>query len=475
MNAAEHELTSRLLWLCQLRWLAAASIIVLTLAAVYVLGIALPVSLLVLIGAIVAVYNVVLYTWTRSNTERSGVIPVRLGTWFAHLQIDLDFIALALVIHLTGGVESPLGAYLVFHMIIASTLLAPRAALAQATVASVLYAALVTLEARGLVSHYALGFMRPDFYTSAHVYLVVVVLMSVLYGAIYLAASIVQRLHEHEQELSDLTIRLQQEMQRTQQAYEQIQATQNMQVRYMRRVSHELRRPLAAASSLLTVILGGFSDAKPEAKTTQLPQRAVVRLQHGLDLVADLLLLSLTREAPLKEERSWLDLTQLVKQSADELADRAQQAGVTVNLDLDGRLEPIWAQASGLSTVLSNLIGNALKYTDTGGQVTVSADQDGQHTFITIADTGMGISAEDLPHIFEEFFRTQQVRNRNSAEGTGLGLSIVQSVVEAHDGHCEVESEPRQGTKFTIILPRGHTGMGDREEQYDKNPPEGAK
>ena len=460
MNAAEHELTSRLLWLCQLRWLAAAGIIVLTLAAVHVFGVPLPVSLLVLIGAIVAVYNVVVYRWTRSQIDRSGVIPLRLGTWLAHLQIDLDFVALVLVIHLTGGVESPLGAYLVFHMVIASTLLTPRAALAQATVASVLYAAVVTLEARGLVAHYALGFMRPDFYASAQAYLLVAALMSVLYGSIYLAASIVQRLHEHEQELSDLTTRLEQQVQRTQQAYEQIQVTQNMQVRYMRRVSHELRRPLAAAVSLLRVILGGFSDEKPEAQTTQLLRRAVARLQHGLDLVADLLFLSLTREAPLKEERSSLDLTQLVEQVAHKLTDSAQQSGVTLNFDLDGHLEPIWAQADGLSTALSNLISNALKYTDTGGQVTVSADQDRQHTYITVADTGMGISEEDLPRIFEEFFRTQEVRNRNSTEGTGLGLSIVQSVMEAHDGRCEVESEPGKGTKFTVILPRGYTEMG---------------
>ena len=474
MSTTEVDLTSRLLWLCRLRWLAAMSIIVLTLAAVYVLGFPLPVFHLTIVGAGVAVYNVVLYAWTRSEIRRSGVVPLRLATRLAHLHIDLDLGALILMIHLTGGVESPLGVYLVFHMIVASTLLSPRAALTQATIASVLYAAIVTLEARGLISHYALGFMPPDFYTSAQVCVLVVVLMSVLYGCIYTAGSIVRRLHERERELSDFAVRLEQEMHRTQQAYEQIQAVQKMQVRYMRRVSHELRRPLAAAVSLATVVLEGFSDAKPEAKTTQLLQRVVARLQHGLDLVGDLLQLSLAREAPLKEERSWVDLTQLIRQAADELTDRAQQAGVTLSLDLDRGLEPVFAQRQGLGAAMSNLIGNALKYTNSGGQVTVSARQDRQTTYITVADTGMGISTADLPHIFEEFYRTEEAGNRDS-EGTGLGLSIVESVIEAHEGRCEVESEPGKWTTFTIVLPQGDTEMAGGQEGHEETPCGGRK
>ena len=104
-------------------------------------------------------------------------------------------------------------------------------------------------------------------------------------------------------------------------------------------------------------------------------------------------------------------------------------------------------------TALSNLIGNALKYAETGGRVTVSTDQDRQHTSITVADTGIGISEQDMPHVFEEFFRSQEAREHRS-EGTGLGLSIVQSIVDAHDGRCEVESQPGKGTEFTVILPR---------------------
>jgi len=458
VEAAQRGLTKRLIWLCHLRWLAAAGIIALTVAAVYGLDFPLPLSQLLLVGAVVLVYNVFLYAWARSAIDSSGVIPRPLAVWIAHLQIDLDLIALAWVIHLTGGVESPLGAYLIFHMIIASTLLTPQAAVAQATFASALYAGVVGLEAWGLIAHYPLGFLRAEVYTSPQVYLLVLVLVSVLYGSIYLAISIVQRLHQRERELSELTSRLQQEMQRTQEAYEQIQAAQQMQLHYMHRVSHELRRPIAAAVSLTKVILEGFSDEKPEAKTTQLLQRAVRRLQQGLDLVADLLVLSQAREAPLKEPCSWVDVARLIEEIADELADRAQQAQVDLKLDLTEALEPICTRPEGLRTVLTNLLGNALKYTEAGGQVMVGAVQEAQCTRISVADTGTGIRPEDQDHIFEEFFRTPQARDRDP-EGTGLGLTIVQTIVSASGGQIQVESEPGEGTTFTVILPHRYPEM----------------
>lgn len=468
MQVAQRELTERLPWLCGLRWLAAAGIVTLTLGAAYVLHFPLPVTPLLVTGMVVAAYNLLLYAWIVALRQPTGLVPLRLGTALAHLQIMLDLVALTGVIHFTGGIESPLGGYLVFHMVIASTLLQPLAALGQALFASCLYGGLVFLEATGRLPHYSLGFAPPGFYRDPAVVWPTLALLSVLYGSIYLATSIVQRLRQRERQLSELTEQMEQEKARTEMAYEQTQAAQLMQLRYMYRVSHELRRPLSAAASLLKVILDGLVQEQPDARTTDMLRRAYSRLQQGLDLVVDLLALSQAREAPLREPRVWLDLTRLLEQAADEMADFSLQQGVTLELDLERHLGPVWAQPEGLTTVVRNLLANAIKYTPPGGRVVIRATQDGAATHLAISDTGIGIAPDDLPRIFEEFFRSPQAREY-AAPGTGLGLAIVKTIVEANGGEVRVSSRLGEGSTFEVILPHHYPEMDSEGDESSRS------
>ena len=458
MLVAQRDLTDRLFWLYRLRWLAASGIVGAALGAIHVLRFPLPLSPLLATGLIVAAYNALLLAWTRAARSPEGAVPWGSAYLLAHLQIVADLVALTAVIHFTGGVESPLGLYLVFHMVIASILLTPMAALFQAGVASVLYVGVVLLEAVAILPHYALGFAPAGFASSPLAVYPVLALLSALYVSIFLATNIVQRLRRRERELSDLTDRLEQEQTRTQAAYEQAQGAQLMQLRYMHRVSHELRRPLASAASLLKVLVEGYSDHPPDEQTAGMIQRALTRLQQGLDLVVDLLALSTAQEAPLREPRVWTDLGRLLEQVADEQVEAARQAEVTLTVDLEPHLGPIWAQPEGLVTVLRNLIGNALKYTPAGGQVTIAARQDERATCLTVSDTGIGIPGEELPRVFEEFFRSQPARQRDPG-GTGLGLAIVKSIVDAHGGEIQARRRPEGGTAFEAILPHRYPEM----------------
>jgi len=407
---------------------------------------------LVATGLVVAAYNVLFLAGTRAARGPDGTVSTSRAQLLAHLQISADLVALTGVIHLTGGAESPLGVFLVFHMIITSTLLPPAAAFFQATVASILYAGMVLLEAIGSLRHYALGFAPAYFHVSGQVIWPTVALLSALYVSIFLATSIVQQLRRRERELSELTERLEREQTRTQLAYEQTQAAQLMQTRYMHRVSHELRRPLSAAASLLKVLLDGYGDQPADEQTGQMLRRAVNRLQQALDLVVDLLTLSQAREAPLREPRVWTDLGRLVEQVEDEQAEAAHQAQVTLRLDLEDHLGPIWAQPEGLTTVLRNLTSNALKYTPAGGEVVVRVWQDEEATHLAVSDTGIGIPEEDLPRVFEEFFRSHEARERDPG-GTGLGLAIVKSIIDAHGGEITASRRPEGGTTFEVVLP----------------------
>ena len=451
MSPADQELTGRLRWLCRLRWLAASAIVALSLGARLLLGFPLFLPGLLALGVLVAMYNAILLLWMRASSQQ-GVLAPQEGKLLAHVQITLDLLALTAVIHYTGGVESPLGAYLVFHMIIASTLLSPLAAGAQATLASLLYGGLVFLEARGLLPHHSLGLFSGETYRGFSALLLALALISVLYAAIYLAGTIVQRLRQRESELSALTRRLAEQMTQAEASRQQVEEAQHMQLRYMYRVSHELRGPLSAAASLINVLAEGHAQAQPQEKTVEVLRRVSARLQQALDMVADLLVLSHDRQAPGEEQRTWVDLPTLMVQVADRLADRAAQARVTLKLVEAEGLGPLWAQREGLETALTNLAGNALKYTPPGGEVTLSALQDADNTRLIVTDNGMGIAEEDQPRIFEEFFRAPAARSRVT-EGTGLGLSIVQSIVEAHGGRCTVDSRPGEGSTFTLHLP----------------------
>jgi signal transduction histidine kinase len=404
------------------------------------------------IGLGVALYNLLILTGMRTALQPEGVVLPRTGNLIAHLQIGLDLVALTGVIHFTGGLESPLGPYLVFHMVIASTLLSAPAAAAQATLASALYGGLLLLEAHGILPHYSLGLFASDTYRSLWVYFLPLALISALYVSIYLAGTIVQKLRRHERELSALTQRLEDERERAEEARREVEAAQHMQLRYMYRVSHELRAPLSAAASLLNALTQGHAEGQPAERTAEVLRRVSTRLHQALDLVADLLTLSHAREAPREEQRSWVDIPTLLAQVVDRAADRAATAGIALKLAHAEEPVPIWAQREALETALANLVGNAIKYTEPGGEVTVTATQDAVGTHLAVRDTGIGIAPEDQARLFEEFFRAPAARAR-VAEGTGLGLSIVESLMQAQGGTCTIESRPGEGSTFTLHLP----------------------
>ena len=115
--------------------------------------------------------------------------------------------------------------------------------------------------------------------------------------------------------------------------------------------------------------------------------------------------------------------------------------------------ESISADADKLSQVFINLLSNALKYSNAGGAVTVTTRSSASSLTITVSDTGIGIAGEDLPNIFERFYRTDKSRARTTG-GSGIGLTIAKAIVEAHHGQITAQSEPGRGSEFTVTLPR---------------------
>jgi two-component system phosphate regulon sensor histidine kinase PhoR len=215
-------------------------------------------------------------------------------------------------------------------------------------------------------------------------------------------------------------------------------------------VSHELRTPLTSIKGFAETLLdGAMKDEETCRRFLTIIDSEADRL---VKLVDDLLDLSHLESKRATLELKPVDLTELVSQTVDKLRPLAEGAGLVLHQVVPGHFE-IAADPDRLEQVLTNLIDNAIKYTPPGGQVEVRIQPTDGEVEVSVADTGRGIRAEDLPHVFERFYRVDRSRTRGSG-GTGLGLAIAKHIVEAHGGRISVHSRLDEGTTFTFALPR---------------------
>jgi len=227
---------------------------------------------------------------------------------------------------------------------------------------------------------------------------------------------------------------------------ERLERAFEQQSRFVTDAAHELRTPLATLRANLEVIQqdpnATLSDYR---ETVQVLERALSRMEC---LVGDLLLLAKGEEEIQREATS---LGVILAEAVDEMKPLAQAHEVTLNLEVIGELV-VLADAPLLARAVGNLIENGIRYNHPGGSVTVLAHLEANGVVIQVKDTGVGISSEELPHIFERFYRVDRSRARYRG-GAGLGLSITARMVQLHAGHIQVESAPGVGSTFTIWLP----------------------
>jgi signal transduction histidine kinase len=167
--------------------------------------------------------------------------------------------------------------------------------------------------------------------------------------------------------------------------------------------------------------------------------------------IGDLLLVAGIAEGSLALRRSAVDITRLVREAVETAAPGASEKGIVLKASSEP-LHPVYADGPRLAQVLDNLISNAVKYTPAGGRVDVRSWVTDDWLSLSVTDTGLGMSRDELDSIFDPFFRTDDAKERG-IKGTGLGLVIVKAIVEGHGGGVHVTSEPGDGSVFTISLP----------------------
>jgi two-component system OmpR family sensor kinase/two-component system sensor histidine kinase BaeS len=213
-------------------------------------------------------------------------------------------------------------------------------------------------------------------------------------------------------------------------------------------VAHELRTPLSVIQGKIEGVLDGVYPATPEHLEPILEETKL--LAH---LVDDLRVLALAEAGQLSLNRQAVDVADLLRDAQVNFGPQADDRDITLALDLPSALPPVNADRRRVSQVVGNLLTNALRHTPQGGCVTLSAATDEDMVVVSVSDTGVGISTEDLSYIFERFWRGERSRSR-AGGGSGLGLAIAKQLVEMHGGSITVESAPGAGSTFRFTLPR---------------------
>jgi two-component system phosphate regulon sensor histidine kinase PhoR len=222
---------------------------------------------------------------------------------------------------------------------------------------------------------------------------------------------------------------------------------------FVANASHELQTPLTAIRGFAETLVA--NDLSREEVRAQLG--VILRNSERLEnLIRDMRELSRVESRRVPLQPGEVDVVKLTRALLADMEPRLRERSLTASVSDRGAVTA-WADRRAVDQVLSNLLDNALKYTDPGGRITVELEAQPDVVRVSVTDTGIGIPAEHRPRIFERFYRVDTTRSR-ALGGTGLGLSIVRHLVQAMGGEVYVESEPERGSTFRFTLPRADRG-----------------
>jgi signal transduction histidine kinase len=428
-------LGERLYLFSRLRFLAAAGILAGGPFARLVVGISgLNLYALSGLALFLAASNVAVFLVVRPyRGGHNGQSDQRRLVWVAHGSILLDYLVLTWAIWLVGGAGSPFRAFYLLHAILAAILLSRRAAYVLALVGYLCLAGLVLGEWSGILPTSAAVTARIDYPGMVTVLVVYGLLTSV---TTVLSTGIVRLLRENEQGLR--------------MARERLERLADMRRSFLHVVLHDVRGPVGTVVAMLEGLEGGIDGELASAQRQRIG-RARARLGSLLELLRGLRVLADLETESLDHLMAPVDVRSTVAATVDDHLDAAEQKGQRLRAELPADLPRVRGIERLLREALANYIGNAIKYTDVGGEIVVRASLPGTWVRIEVSDNGPGIAAEDQAELFHEFSRVG--KRRNKVAGLGLGLSIVRRIAEAHRGRAGVVSQVGQGSTFFLELP----------------------
>jgi len=445
-------LRERIQWLIQLRWALIVGVLMLVAVSNVLLPYSVPMPVLLRLLTGMAAYNVLFLWWAHRLARSEDPSQERQHLILANVQMVLDLLMLTALLHYTGGVENPFYIFYALHVTIASILLPHAFSFVYAGLATGLFSALVSAEYWQWIPHIHLeGFVSLQRYQRGiYVGAVLISFGITLFCVAYLASAIAETLRRREQELVESNASCELRTGELVTLNTRLAELDKARSQFIRLVTHELRAPVAAIQSYLRLILDGYV---PPEKQREIIEKSERRALEQLALIADLLDLARLQERRDEAKLELVDVAEVLRGVADLMQARAEDKDLLFSVEIEEGLPPVPANPEHVKQLWTNLISNAIKYTEPGGIVVVSLSQNPNYVVGVVRDTGIGLTAEQLVHLFEEFYRTEEAKAMER-QGTGLGLSIVKRIVESYGGRIWVESERGQGSKFSFALPK---------------------
>lgn len=443
----EEELIERGFWFITLRWITVAGICTTSLIACFILNIGLPLIPILIIAACILLFNFVCITYHHYIKCISYSQYIKSHQRFANLQIFTDWIALVLLVHYTGGIESPVIFYFIFHVIIAAILLSRKACYLQTSFAVLLIISLSILEYVSIIPHVQIKELFPNSIYDNSLYLLSALFFCItsLYVSAYLTTSIANQIRKREKEIVILKDNITD-------AYQALEKKDREKSEFTYKVTHELRAPLSAIQSLLKSIEEGYAGEISE-KAKELIIRSEKRTGFLLTLVKDLLdLVTGKIGKPRAHDSKSVDINEAVKRTLHLMQEKVKAKNIKLTVNTTEQPVCLNIIPDDLDIILTNLIDNAVKYTQKDGAIKIKNYSTDDKIMIEVSDTGIGVHKDDVNKIFDEFYRASNAK-AVELDGTGLGLTIVKNLVKRHGGNIDVNSELGKGTTVTVSFP----------------------
>ncbi len=430
------DLPERVRWFVRLRWFAAGGTILMGLLGRWAVP-EVDASPLLYLGLAILAYNVVFRSLRPWLAARLSI----------HLQIFLDWLALTVLCHFTGGADSPFILFFLLHVVLSAIVVSQWECFLQGLLAIVMTNTMALLEATGrwIPPSFPGVPELPRYENLTYLLIFLGAFDAVILSIIYLSTFVVRQLRRREASLLELQDNLRR-------AYHHAVEMDEAKSRFVRIVSHEIRGPLAASQSLIKVALEGYAGGLND-KVRELLERAERRIVQLIDYVNELLDLSRGSQRLPEEDKTdiliYESITRIIKESEARVAEKQ----LRLNVQIEHPHVIFRGDLQDLERIFHNLLGNAIKYTPRGGAIDVIGTLLPDNFFLfKICDTGIGIPAEELPRVFDEFFRATNAK-KELKTGTGLGLSIVKKTIEKYGGRVAVTSVIGEGSCFSIYLP----------------------
>jgi signal transduction histidine kinase len=424
-------------WFIQLRGYAVLLLLVYLFVLLWVLECELTelqIFIILLLGTIILSFNFVFRIRIKSEDSNQ----LRLSFW----QIIFDLLVLSILVYFSGGIEAPIFLLFLFHMIIGSIILPKKIMYTTAGVLIAAFSFFSTMEFYDFIPHQTIkGFYPIELYKLSNFVIAFLGLFSfVVFMSIRITSNIVAELYNREDQLK--------------RALDEIKISEQSKQKYVMAIVHELKSPIAAATSGLDIILGGYVGEVSNVVLSKI-NRVRERLSESIETINNILHVS--RFKLFHElEKEEIPIVELIHLISEKYLETIRQRELELIIHPADDLV-ITADKSLISLCISNLVSNAVKYTPKKGRIEIIATNSSDCVAISIMDNGIGIPKEEHDKIFEDYYRASNV---NTIEGTGTGLALIKQILVSHNGTIEIASPSeigsnnRPGTEFIIKLPR---------------------